>query len=63
VLILNDVVAKNPSMVTWRYHLAMALFQQGETGKAKRELEIALQHQPTEEEKAKINELLAKVGS
>ena len=63
VLILEDVVKQNPAVVIWRYHLAMALYQKGETAKAKQELEAALNHHPSGEEKTKIQELLSKVGS
>ena len=60
--ILDDVVSRNPGKVIWRYHLAMALFEQGNKTRARKELETALTHRPSEEEKIKIEELLAKVG-
>ena len=61
--ILSDVVAKNPSIVIWRYHFAMALAQQGDNSRAKQHLETALNNRPTQEERLMIQELLSKVGS
>ena len=61
--ILNEIVAQHPSVVVWRYHLAMALRLQGDLREAKQQLEIALGHGPTDEEKLNIRELLAQVGT
>lgn len=63
VRILDDLVSRNPSHVTWRYHLAVALFSKGDAAGAKQQLEAALKHNPTQEEAGKIRDLLSKVGS
>ncbi len=63
ILILEDLVRKHPSHVTWRYHLAMALTAKGEKVAAKRQLETALGHNPTREEAGKIRELMLQIGS
>ncbi len=63
VALLEQVVAKYPKVVLWRYHLAMALHRKGLDEKARRHLETALQHNPTSEEKFKIRELMGKIGS
>ena len=61
--LLKTVVREHPSIVIWRYHLAMALEQQGQNAEARQQLQTALRQKPTDEEKFKINELLQKVGS
>jgi len=63
IQILSDLVTKHPSQVTWRYHLAMALYQKGNKAQAKKELEAALRYKPTPEEEGKIRALLAKTGT
>ncbi|MGH9672491.1 MAG: tetratricopeptide repeat protein [Bryobacteraceae bacterium] len=60
--IFQDLVRQNPAHVTWRYHLAMALFQKGDKPNARRELEAALKNKPTRDEEGRIRELLAKTG-
>ncbi len=59
---LSDLVARRPDSAPFHLHLALALYQKGERGWAKRELEIALRHQPSAKEQNTIKELLAKVG-
>jgi len=61
--LLEDVVAKHPEVVLWRYHLALALHRKGLNEKARQHLETALKNQPTAEELYKIRELLGKIGS
>ena len=61
--ILEDLVSQNPGHVTWRYHLAMALYQKGDHARARRELQTALRNKPTREEENNIRRLLAKASS
>jgi tetratricopeptide (TPR) repeat protein len=60
--IYRDLVGKAPENPIFRYHFAMALFQQGNKPQAKKELETALQNKPGKTEEGKIRELLQKVG-
>lgn len=62
IKIFRDLVAQRPDHVTWRYHLALALFQKGDKLQAKRELEVALKNKPTSEENQKIRALLDRIG-
>lgn len=61
--VLNDLVNKRPGVVIWRYHLALAHYEHGDVAKARQHLKTALSHQPSEEERFKINELLSRLGS
>jgi tetratricopeptide (TPR) repeat protein len=63
VQIFKELVGKNPHHPTWRYHLAMALYQKGDRPSARRELEAALRAKPSKDEEGKIRELLAKTGA
>ncbi len=60
--IYRDIVGKAPQNPTFRYHLGMALFQQGNRAQAKQELEAALRNRPAKEEEGKIRGLLQKIG-
>lgn len=60
--IFRDLVNKQPNRATYRYHLAMALTQKGETRQALKELEAALRQNPSREEAGKIRELISKIG-
>lgn len=60
--IFRDLTKKQPGNSTFRYHLGMALFQKGDRPSARKELQAALQSQPSQAEAAKIRELLAKLG-
>jgi tetratricopeptide (TPR) repeat protein len=60
--IFRDLVKRDPGNSTFRYHLAMALFQKGDKPEAKKELQSALQKSPSKEEQSKIRELMAKIG-
>lgn len=62
VEIFRELVGKQPGNSTFRYHLGMALYQKGDKPSAKRELQAALASKPSQEEAAKIKELLAKLG-
>jgi tetratricopeptide (TPR) repeat protein len=62
IKIFNELLAKRPGHVTWRYHLATALAQKGDREQAKRELKTALENNPTREESARIKELLDRLG-
>jgi tetratricopeptide (TPR) repeat protein len=62
IQIFRDLVAKNPDRAAFRYHLAMALYQKGAKPEAKKEAETALRSKPTQDEEAKIRELIAKLG-
>jgi tetratricopeptide (TPR) repeat protein len=61
--ILEDVVRQNPDIVIWRYHLALALYQDGRAEQARQQLQTALGKGPSDEEKFKIDELLSQIGS
>ena len=63
IRILEGLLAKQPRRVSWRYHLAMALFQKGDYERAKRELDTALKSNPSQEEETNIRRLLAKVNA
>jgi tetratricopeptide (TPR) repeat protein len=62
IKIFRDLLNKRPEHVTWRYHLAIALFQKGDKLQARRELEAALRNKPTKDEDSKIRELLSRIG-
>ncbi len=62
VRVFKDLVEKQPNNPTYRYHLAMALFQKGDRPSAKQECEAALRVSPSKDEQAKIKELIAKIG-
>jgi len=61
--ILEELVAKQPSNVVWRYHLATAYYQKGDYARAKSEVETALGHRPTNEQENDLRRLLARVSS
>jgi len=56
------LLSQRPDSAPFHLHLALALYQKGDRAWARRELEIALRHQPTAHEHSRIVELLAKVG-
>jgi tetratricopeptide (TPR) repeat protein len=62
IKIFRGLLEKRPDHVTWRYHLAMALFQKGDKLQAKKELEAAMKNKPKPEEARKINTLLSRIG-
>jgi len=62
IKIFRDLLQKKPGHVTWRYHLAMALFQKGDKLQARKELETALKNGPKPDEAEKINTLLSRIS-
>ncbi len=58
VRLFTDLVKKYPTNPIYRLHYAMALKQKGDLPAAKRELETALRSGPSQDETAKIQELL-----
>jgi tetratricopeptide (TPR) repeat protein len=60
--IFETLVQKNPRNSTFRYHLAVALMQKGDTGRARNELKTALANNPSPEETKKIQDLLSRLG-
>jgi Flp pilus assembly protein TadD len=62
IRMLRDLVTRRPDSAPFHLHLALALYQKGDRPWAKRELEVALRHQPSAKEQNTIKELLAKVG-
>jgi Flp pilus assembly protein TadD len=61
--VLSEIVAENPSRAGFRYHLALALIQNGDESRARKELETALGNEPSPEEEGKIRQLLSQLGS
>ena len=62
IKIFRDLLQARPNHVTWRYHLAIALFQKGDKLQAKKELETAMKHGPRPDELPKIKELMGRIG-
>jgi len=60
--IFRDLVAKQPSHPTYRYHLGVALSKRGDKLQAVKELQQALKDNPSQEEQSRIRELLEKLG-
>ncbi|MCP5111151.1 MAG: tetratricopeptide repeat protein, partial [bacterium] len=63
VRVFDEIVAKFPDRVAFRYHFAIALHRSGERAKAREQLERALSNQPSSEEEDQIRALLAQIGS
>jgi tetratricopeptide (TPR) repeat protein len=61
VRVFSELVSKEPKNPTFRYHYGMALMQKGDKIAAKRELEAALQSNPSKDEGGKIRELLQRI--
>lgn len=60
--IYDELVAKYPTNPTYRYHRGMALLQRGDRSEARKELEAALRNGPEPEERAKIEDLMRRIG-
>jgi tetratricopeptide (TPR) repeat protein len=60
--IFKQLVAKQPNMPTFHYHLGMALSQKGDKPHAVEQLQQALKDNPSKEEKQKIQQLLSHLG-
>jgi len=58
----TNLVQKYPNASTFRYHLGMALLETGDKARARKELETALANHPSQDEAAKIRELVNKIG-
>ncbi|MGO9231341.1 MAG: tetratricopeptide repeat protein [Bryobacteraceae bacterium] len=54
-------VAQQPNSSTYRYHLGMAWYQKGDKTQARQALAEALKYNPSQYEKQKIQELMAKL--
>ena len=62
IKVFRELVTKQPKNATYRFHLAMALYQKGDRPSAKKECETALQSNPSKEEAGRIRELMQKLG-
>jgi len=58
----DSLVQKYPGNPTFRYHLGMALLETGDKAAARKELAAALANHPSEDEAAKIRDLVNKIG-
>lgn len=61
IVVLSKLVQKYPSVSSFRYHLATALYQKGERAEAKSELSAALSDNPPKDEQTKITDLMQKL--
>ena len=61
--VFSSLVRRFPTDPTYRYHLAIALWQQGQTSKARTELQTALAAKPSPDLAQKIKETAARLGS
>jgi Tfp pilus assembly protein PilF len=55
-------VRQKPKVAAFHYHLAMALFEKGDKGGARKELRDALANHPSREDESRIKDLLSKIG-
>jgi tetratricopeptide (TPR) repeat protein len=62
IRMLKELVTQRPERATFHLHLAMAYYQKGDKGQAKRELDAASRYTPSEKELHRIKELSAKLG-
>jgi len=62
VQIFNGLIRKHPEVAVLRYHLGVALMQQGKQAEAKAQLTIGLSKKPPKEIADKIREIVAKLG-
>jgi tetratricopeptide (TPR) repeat protein len=60
--IFKDLVSKEPSHSTYRYHLGMAYSQKGDKTNALDQLREALKYNPPKAEKDKIQQLITRLG-
>jgi tetratricopeptide (TPR) repeat protein len=58
----SALVRKNPHFAIYRYHLGLALYENGDKAAARRELQTALADHPSRQDAQRINELLKKLG-
>ena len=59
----RELVNKAPDQATYRFHLGMALAQKGDKLKAIGELQEALKHNPSKNERDQIQQLLTRLGA
>jgi tetratricopeptide (TPR) repeat protein len=59
--IFKELVTKDPNNSTFHFHYGMALAEKGDRVTARSEFEKALQHKPSKDEEARINEQLQKI--
>lgn len=57
-----EIAKKKPENATYRYHLALALYQKGDKIQAKKEASAALSQKPNKDDEQKIRELISKLG-
>jgi predicted Zn-dependent protease len=62
VQIFNGLVKRYPDEPAFRYHLGVALLQQGKSAEAKSEFIISLSKNPPKEMAEKIKQIIAKIG-
>jgi tetratricopeptide (TPR) repeat protein len=60
--IFKDLVTKQPTHSTYRYHLGMAYSQKGDKTRAIEQLKEALKYNPQSEEKKKIQDMIQRLG-
>jgi len=60
--IFKDLVVKQPTHSTYRYHLGIAYSQKGDKTRAVEQLKEALKYNPQNEEKKKIQEMIQRLG-
>jgi tetratricopeptide (TPR) repeat protein len=60
--LFEKIVRKNPGEPLFRYHLALALLEKGQTARARKELQTALASHPSPQDAGRIKEQLARIG-
>ena len=60
--VFQDLVNRVPTNSSYRYHLAKAYAQKGDTAKASAELREALKHSPPHAEQQEIQDMLSRIG-
>jgi len=61
IQVLDKLVRQNPDVAAFHYHLATALYQKGNSSKAKTELAAAMTKKPSPAEEAQIQTLMSKI--
>jgi len=61
VRLFKDLVAQQPNNASFHYHYGLALLQKGDRPMARKELEIAISHNPSKDDAGKIHDLLARM--
>lgn len=62
VQIFSSLIKQHPDAPAFRYHLGVALLQQGKRAEAKAQLELGLAEKPPKDLAEKIEDLVAKIG-